>query len=116
MFITATEREIFGHNKRSILYSSPFHQCVKSSLVVHMLSDLYPLIPCVFVCVCVCLSAEHLFSKYGHYDAELSLRGLWLEINERQPRAKKKGDSWACQRPQQEEQHPGAQQRGEGAE
>lgn len=62
MFITATEREIFGHNKRSILYSSPFHQCVKSSLVVHMLSDLYPLIPCVFVCVytwvwfvCVCL-------------------------------------------------------------
>ena len=36
------------------------------------------------------MSTEHLFSKYGHYEAELSLRGLWLEINERQPRAKKR--------------------------
>lgn len=45
------------------------------------------------VCVCalvhVCLFAKHLLPKYGHYDAELSLRGPLLEINERQPRAKK---------------------------
>ena len=33
---------------------------------------------------------RHLFSKYGHYEAELSLGGLLVEINERQPRAKKR--------------------------
>lgn len=39
--------------------------------------------------VCVCLSSTS-STKYGHYEAELSLRGLLVEINERQSRAKKK--------------------------
>jgi len=36
------------------------------------------------------LSVEHLFSKYGHYEGELSLRGPLEEINGPQPRAKQR--------------------------